>query len=447
MSTNDRDLAEFPRRIQLKIATWCLQAGRSSGNRRATLHSLPEDASCKPLTVVQPIAIPQETVNRRATAAGLWLALAAIVGAGAGCAPIVDRAAFADRPDSLRPGDLLGPFDGLVLDAETERPIGGATVAASWAFERGIGLVGPLGAREVVVETGADGRYRIPVLEDLPTGASTRVRRFTLIVYHRGHIGWRSDRRFPDGRARRDFSQRGNRVRLDKWQPALLHHRHLVFLGGGDAIRAASAWEVQPASLELEGGGVAVAGAAGQAGSTAPAKTLDVSSLLSEDEVRGVTGYAGKFEVGRLADLPSTEFYDSRHFKAGGRPESYDVALRVWLLGAAGAEAQYRKLLGELPGARAADEIGDASLRAKNPDVSGVAFLLRDRGAVVSVTCGISQCPDPEMVVRLAKLVESHLGDLPAVPGAEPKVDEPKGEAPKPAEPKAGAPKAEEPKK
>jgi hypothetical protein len=44
----------------------------------------------------------------------------------------------------------------------------------------------------------------------------------------------------------------------------------------------------------------------------------------------------------------------------------------------------------------------------------------------VSVTCGIGQCTDPDMVVRLAKLVESHLGDLPPIPGAEPKADEPK---------------------
>lgn len=383
--------------------------------------------------MLQPIAIPRETVNRRTPAAGPSPVLAVLLLAVGGCAPIVDRAAFPERPDSLRPGDLLGPYDGLVLDAETERPVPGATVAASWAFERGIGLVGPLGAREVVVETGADGRYRIPVLDDLPSGGSTRVRRFTLIVYHKGHIGWRSDRRFPDGRARHDFSQRGNRVRLEKWQPTLPHHRHLVFLGGGDAVRAAAAWEVQPASLELEG-----AAPGTMAGGTAAAgpKPLDAGPLLSEDEVRGVTGYPGKFEVGKLADLASTEFYDSRHFKAAGKPESYDVALRVWLLGTAGAEAQYRKLLGELPGAKTADEIGDSSLRAKTGEVSGVAFLLRDRGAVVSVSCGIAQCPDPEMVLRLAKLVESHLGELPAIPGAESKAEEPKAEPPKAEEPK-----------
>jgi hypothetical protein len=56
---------------------------------------------------------------------------------------------------------------------------------------------------------------------------------------------------------------------------------------------------------------------------------------------------------------------------------------------------------------------------------------MRDRGAVVSVTCGVAQCPDPEMVVRLGKLVESHLSELPAIPGAEPKVEEPKAKEPK----------------
>ena len=67
----------------------------------------------------------------------------------AGCGPIVEQAPFAYRPDTMTPGDLLGPFDGIVVDAETDRPIAGALVAGSWAFERGIGLTGPAGASEV----------------------------------------------------------------------------------------------------------------------------------------------------------------------------------------------------------------------------------------------------------------------------------------------------------
>jgi hypothetical protein len=150
-----------------------------------------------------------------------------------------------------------------------------------------------------------------------------RVRRFTLIVYHRGHIAWRSDRLFPGREARRDFSQRGSRVRLERWQSTLRHAEHVVFLGGGARVRTVAAWELQAAALELEGQQVpAAAAGAGEPSAPAVATTavpLDIAKLLSDDEIRGVTGYVGKFEDGKLADLPTTEFYDSRHFKARAR--------------------------------------------------------------------------------------------------------------------------------
>ena len=248
--------------------------------------------------------------------AALWLSA---------CGPLIEPAAFPVRPDSVRAADLLGPYDGLVVDADSDRPVAGATVAASWAFESGIGFHAPAGAREVVVETGADGRYTIPRLDDLPEGASARIRRFTLVVYHRGNVAWRSDRIFPGRSQRRDFSQRGARIRLDRWQPTFRHAEHLVFLGGGAKVRAAAAWELQAAALELDGERVAItrprqggsSGIAGMAGGSEPATTatpLDISKLLSDDEIRGVTGYVGKFEDGKLTDLPTTEFYDSRHF-------------------------------------------------------------------------------------------------------------------------------------
>jgi hypothetical protein len=339
---------------------------------------------------------------------------------------MVETARFPVRPDSVRPADLLGPYDGIVLDADTDRPVAGAVVEASWAFERGIGLQAPLTAREIVVESGVDGRYSIPRLTDvpgleLPSGASTRLRRFTLVIYRRGHVGWRSDRRFPQGGGpaarRRDFSQRGNRVRLEKWQPGFRHAEHLVFLGGGEKVRAAAAWELQPAAMELGGEEAEKVGAGeGEGPSAQHAAPLDIEKLLTDDEIRGVTGFVGKFEDGKLTDLPTTEFYDSRHFKAVGKPEGYDVGLRVWRLGAAASEAQYRKLLEELPGAHATDEIGDASLRARSGDINGLAFLVRERGVVASLTCGVSQCTEPAQLLKLAKLVESRLPDLPPEP-------------------------------
>ena len=330
---------------------------------------------------------------------------------------MIEAAPFPVRPDSVRPADLLGPYDGIVLDADTDRPIAGATVAAAWAFERGIGFHAPAGANEFVTETGADGRYVVPKLNDLPCGASMRVRRFTLIVYHRGHVAWRSDRLFPGREARRDFSQRGSRVRLERWQTTLRHAEHVVFLGGGARVRTVAAWELQAAALELEGQQVpaAVAGT-GEPSAPAVATTavpLDITKLLSDDEIRGVTGYVGKFEDGKLADLPTTEFYDSRHFKAAGKAESYDVGLRVWRLGTAAAEVQFRKLMSTLPEAKTTDEVGDASFRARSGGIAALVYLVRERGVVVSMTCGGSQCTEPGQLVKLAKLVESRLPELP----------------------------------
>jgi hypothetical protein len=325
---------------------------------------------------------------------------------------MVERPRFPSRPDSVRPADLLGPYDGKVLDAETDRPIGGATVAASWAFERGIGVPGPVDAEEVVVQTGADGRYAIPPLDRLPSGLSARVRRFTLIVYQRGFVAWRSDRRFPGREARRDFSQRGNVARLERWQPTFTHAQHLVFLGGGGKIREAAAWEAQQASQDIEG--ETTGRTSLEAEATRLATALDIENLLTDDEIRGVTGYVGAFEKERLPDLPTTEFYDSRHFKAANRPESFDVGLRVWRLGVAAAEAQYQKLRRELPKAEVTDEIGDASFRARAGEIAGLAFLVRERGVVVSLTCGSGQCTDPAQLATIGKLVESRLSDLPA---------------------------------
>jgi len=367
--------------------------------------------------VRQQIAISDGAVKRPTAAAVLFaVVLAAVTGA---CGPLIEAAPFPVRPDSVRPADLLGPYDGIVVDSDSDRPIAGATVAASWAFERGIGLRAPAGAREVVVETGADGRFVVPRLDDLPSGTSARVRRFTLIVYHRGHVAWRNDRLFPSRTSRRDFSQRGSRVRLERWQPTFRHAEHVVFLGGGAKVRDVASWELQAAALELEGR--QAGGRADAAGAPATTATpLDISRLLTDEEIRAVTGFVGKFEDGRLTDLPTTEFYDSRHFRAAGKPESYDVGLRVWRLGTAAAEVQFKKLMSTLPDAKTTDEVGDTSFRAKSGGIAGLIYLVRDRGIVVSMTCGSAQCTEPNQLTKLAKLVESRLAELPPEAGQEP---------------------------
>jgi len=143
--------------------------------------------------------------------------------------------------------------------------------------------------------------------------------------------------------------------------------------------------------MELQGETTVTSAEAESPAAARSATSPDIEHLLSDDEIRGVTGFVGKFEDGKLTDLPTTEFYDSRHFKAQGKPEAYDVGLRVWRLGPSAAEVQYRKLAQELPNAKASDEVGDVSFRARTGGINGLTFLVRDRGVVVSLTCGASQ--------------------------------------------------------
>jgi hypothetical protein len=175
-----------------------------------------------------------------------------------GCGTIVAPSATPGRPDTVATADLLGPYEGQVLEAETGRPIAGAMVIGSFGFSRGVGLRAPAGAAVVTARTDADGRYRIVAPEPLPTGPSLRLDRFTLIVYRKGSTAYRSDRMLLSDRieARRDFTQRGNVVRLGKLDTG--HARHLEFLGvwGGPASLArALRWEFDEAARETRADG------------------------------------------------------------------------------------------------------------------------------------------------------------------------------------------------
>jgi len=83
--------------------------------------------------------------------------------------------------------------------------------------------------------------------------------------------------------------------------------------------------------------------------------------------------------------------------------------------------------LSTLPGAKASDEIGDASFRAKSGEIGGLVFLFRERGVVVSLTCGNAQCTEPGQLAKIAKLVESRLSELPAEPPRAPPAARPPG--------------------
>jgi hypothetical protein len=340
----------------------------------------------------------------------VWACLALPATALAGCAAIVGQAPFPQNPQTTEPGDLLGPFDGAVIDAETERPIPGALVSATWIFERGVGTSAPKGAEERSLKTNTEGRYEFFRLDQPPTGLSARVARFRLVIYKRGYIGYRSDHVFPDGALRRDFAQEGHVVRLEKAPADLSHSSHLAFLAGNPAIRRAAAWELAEAGLEVR---KRIEQDQQQDG-TAPAEAtlLDVSRMLVDDEIRARTGYKGQFQTERMPDLPRSQNYDSTHFRAVEKGEHYDVAFKVWVLGPQVGLEEYRKLLGALPQVRPSEDAGTRSFRAGEGDLLAVIFLDEPTGVLVQVTCGIGQCRDHSIVAQLAKVIASRVPGL-----------------------------------
>lgn len=169
----------------------------------------------------------------------------------AGCAGGVVRAPFPARPDTVVPGSLVGPFDGVVLDQGTSEPIAGALVLASWAFESPRGLLSPYASYSTSVVTEIDGTYRLPALPRFQNHPSSLLRRFTLVVYKAGYLGYRSDLRTDDRTPRHDFAQRGNTIRMDRFPQGESHARHLVFLGAGSLLQRSAQAEGKQAALEL----------------------------------------------------------------------------------------------------------------------------------------------------------------------------------------------------
>jgi hypothetical protein len=314
---------------------------------------------------------------------------------------------------------MLGPYEGRVIDADSGRPIEGALVVCSWGFHRGVGNQAPEAVRTSETRTDPDGHYRIAQLRDLPGGLSTRLARFSLIVYHRGYVAYRNDRIFHPRWRRRDFAQRNNVVRLARWSPELSHARHLLFVGGTPSLREASSWERKAAAAELAGGAprrplvgeLRVPGARPGPAGGEPVPD-QASRLLSSDEVRGITGFNGAFEIGRLAQ--ADDAIDSLHLKAKDRPERYDVALRLWRLSDAKLRAKYEALLAALPGSQQEDVVGDRSFAVIQGEIMGLGMLKEDAGALVLITCGKGQCTDPQMLRRIAEKVEENLRRLPA---------------------------------
>jgi hypothetical protein len=386
----------------------------------------------------QGVAVPGPSLPlRKIIPSALALALlASACGAGK-----VRQAPFRVRPDSVDAGSLLGPFDGKVVDATSGDPVAGALVYATWSFQTGSGLQAPSGFREAVTSTDGGGRYRLAALDDVP--GRGRLADFYLVIYKRGYVAYRSDRRFDDLGPRLDFAQRQNQVRLEKWRSDYSHVRHVRFVGGGPAIAALTRWETEEASAELSGlkagprvaTDLVVTGGGG----------LAASLVLSEADIRSITHFDGTFETGPLNDEPDTDLYSSQHFRALGQPETFDIALRVWKLDQKTAEDRYAELLTTLPDVKEVNEIADRSMRATEQQIFGVGFVDGKRGVVVLMTCGESQCKSIDTLVALGRKAHENIRRLVAENGGQGEAqagqadETPPGLAPEP-KPRPGSP-------
>jgi hypothetical protein len=136
------------------------------------------------------------------------------------------------------------------------------------------------------------------------------------------------------------------------------------------------------------------------------------AQLITAADITGRTRFDGTFETGPLGDEPDTGTYSSQHFKALGRAESWDVAVRMWRLGPAGAIDRYDELRSGLPEVDETDEIASRSLRAIEADIYGVAFLDGQRGLVVLITCGKSQCSSTDDVAALGAGIHKRIKEL-----------------------------------
>jgi hypothetical protein len=346
--------------------------------------------------------------RRHPLCAKLW-----VIALVAGCVSAPARVApFRLRPDSATVGQLSGPFSGVVVDATTRLPIAGALVYGSWAFESGTGFSTPAARREYVGSTNATGNYSVPA-SSVPAGA--RLTEFTLLVYKRGFVAYRSDRRFSDFGLRMDFAQRNNQVAMERWRDDYSHVRHVRFVGGGVAIAALTQWELGDASDELA---LRDKPAQGPRGS---GETLIVSAqLLTEQDIRTITKYDGKFETGPLQDEPDTASYTSQHFKAIEREETWDVALRVWRLPSGKALERYEEVMRQMPAVTEKDDIANRSFLTAEGEIRGVGFVDVQRGVVGVLTCGTSICSNTEQSMAMAKTAYSKIQRLLPLPGATP---------------------------
>ena len=304
-----------------------------------------------------------------------------------GCSGLVAQAPFRLRPDTTYWGNLEGPFEGHVFDQGTTNPVAGAMVIGSWAFESESGPAVPIAAYSVNVLTGSDGSYTLPELPASQT-RSALLRRFTLVVYKAGFIGYRSDIRWDDRTPRTDFAQLANVIRLERITPGESRAQHLLFLGGGQPLLRVAQAETIQAALDLAEQSPRLPGdqpiekieTAKTPVKPAAPPTLAEQLLAAGDlESAGPNGkrdYVGEPLPTSLTGNQPGE-YSGVHYRAKGEKESFDAALRVFRTSSGSeAEAIWKQLRTQLAAPQLRDAQGGAALPIAVPTERAATPLL-----------------------------------------------------------------------
>ena len=345
------------------------------------------------------------------TLAIAWLSASGVAAVLAGCSPLVREARFAGARDQVADASLLGPFDGQIVDAVTNEPLGDTTVVGIWSYDRGNGLVAPFGSETVTVKTDRAGRYRVPPAPAKIRGRTVRLVDFTLVVYKRGYVAYRSDEPYDRGK-RAEFVARHNRITLRKWESRDSHAEHLLALAPPPEIETLAMWERGDANLDLYRARIGEVATEPGTPTEPTLLLLDARALLPPEDVRRRTGFGDAFEVKDLGDLAHTHFYHGVHLHAEGREETWDLGLRVWSDPPGGLDPVIETFQATLPGVTATPEITPETWIFDSEAVRAVAFVDRDRKIAVLLTCGGMQCIDVETAIVLGRHVYDRLDQL-----------------------------------
>ena len=117
---------------------------------------------------------------------------------------------------------------GIVVDAETGKPIEGAVILVEWTQAKGLpGMSYTESYKVVEVVTDKEGKASIEGVSS-PMVSAPRV-----TIYKKGYVAWNNEYIFPDWKKRTDFKWVNNYVfKLEKFKPEYSHDKHTTFIHG-----------------------------------------------------------------------------------------------------------------------------------------------------------------------------------------------------------------------